>query len=678
MIEERFLEELDVNYAYNLAKRMEEYKCHPILGYRPAGSEAEFLTGELLLEEMKKIGLCDVHKDKINVDAWEFKKAELTYTDVHGTLHRMQLGAYQTQLVTDGAREFPLVYIGKGTMHDYQGIDVTGKLVLVDINQREEWWINYPVYQAYLKGAKALIATQIGGYGEIDEEALNAQDIAGPDYAPAFSISWKDAQVLKDAFKARGELKVTLDADTRVVKNTCSYNIIGSIPGKNPDRMILLSAHYDSYFDGFQDDNTAVAMFLGIARAMIRSGYQPENTLIFCAMAAEEWGVSDSKYDWSTGAYEEVFTVHPEWRTKVFANLNFELPAVYNGPVDGVRSTYEYEEFIREFLDDLPGKMGRCPKLPRDVFEGGIMVKAPIETWSDDFSIAISGIPSLVNDFSGGSFMVTHYHSQFDNDSFYSEDVYLLHHEMYGLLVMAFDRLKIAPLNFYPVFENASKRLDLRMCRKTGANGEMLDEALWEAADIAEAIYAIIYKINNGELPAGSGVAEAERQLLDVFKKCQDAFVRLNWQDDVLFPMEAVQENIKYLEAAYKYLSQGEIRAALRMLYSIDNNQYAFLFDEAVYTHFTEYVLNQDKSRLKWGSGRIIHHENLYWLVESLMSKEKEPEAALKEELEFLQEVMERQRRHYCADVEYMLKSVKEINKMLQEAQKTLEMHESR
>ena len=54
--------------------------------------------------------------------------------------------------------------------------------------------------------AKALIATQIGGYGEIDEEALNAQDIAGPDYAPAFSISWKDAQVLKDAFKARGEL----------------------------------------------------------------------------------------------------------------------------------------------------------------------------------------------------------------------------------------------------------------------------------------------------------------------------------------------------------------------------------------------------------------------------------------------------------------------------------------
>ena len=55
--------------------------------------------------------------------------------------------------------------------------------------KRDEWWINYPVYQAYLKGAVGLIAVQMQGYGEVDDEALNAQDIAGPEYAPAFSIS---------------------------------------------------------------------------------------------------------------------------------------------------------------------------------------------------------------------------------------------------------------------------------------------------------------------------------------------------------------------------------------------------------------------------------------------------------------------------------------------------------
>ena len=50
--------------------------------------------------------------------------------------------------------------------------------MLADINQRDEWWINYPVYQAYLKGAVGLIAVQMQGYGEVDDEALNAQDIA--------------------------------------------------------------------------------------------------------------------------------------------------------------------------------------------------------------------------------------------------------------------------------------------------------------------------------------------------------------------------------------------------------------------------------------------------------------------------------------------------------------------
>lgn len=58
--------------------------------------------------------------------------------------------------------------------------------MLIDINQREEWWINFPVYQAHLKGAAALIAVQDQGYGEIHDTSLNAQDIAGPKEAAAF------------------------------------------------------------------------------------------------------------------------------------------------------------------------------------------------------------------------------------------------------------------------------------------------------------------------------------------------------------------------------------------------------------------------------------------------------------------------------------------------------------
>ena len=59
----------------------------------------------------------------------------------------------------------------------------------------------------------------------------------------------------------------------------------------------------------------------------------------------------------------------------------------------------------------------------------------------------------MVNDFTGGSFMETHYHSQFDNDDFYDEAVYRLHHELFTLLILALDETAVVPLDFTPVLE---------------------------------------------------------------------------------------------------------------------------------------------------------------------------------------------------------------------------------
>ena len=101
-LQQSILENLDINYSYQLAKRMEQFRSNPVLGYRPAGSKAEFETGEMLKQEMVAIGLSNVTKDAVKVDGWEFKKALLSYTDENGTCHEIQLGAYQTTFVTDG------------------------------------------------------------------------------------------------------------------------------------------------------------------------------------------------------------------------------------------------------------------------------------------------------------------------------------------------------------------------------------------------------------------------------------------------------------------------------------------------------------------------------------------------------------------------------------------------
>ena len=88
--------------------------------------------------------------------------------------------------------------------------------------------------------------------------------------------------------------------------------------------MILLSAHYDSYFDGFQDDNAAVAMMLGIARSLVKAAISLP-TLSFLRNGCRGMGIIDSKYDWSTGAYNQVFRVHPDWQGKVIADLNLNF-----------------------------------------------------------------------------------------------------------------------------------------------------------------------------------------------------------------------------------------------------------------------------------------------------------------------------------------------------------------
>jgi len=666
-LQESILKNLDIDYSYRLAKRMEQFRTNPVLGYRPAGSRAEFETGEMLKQEMEAIGLSDVRKDAVKVDGWEFKKAVLSYSGEDGTRHEIQLGAYQTTFVTDGPKEFSLMYLGKGTASDYEGKDVTGKLVLVDINQRDEWWINYPVYQAHLKGAAALIAVQSGGYGEIDDEALNAQDIAGPENAPAFSISRKDADPLKELLERTAEMTVTLDADSRVTRDCTTYNIVGSIPGRHPDRMVLLSAHYDSYFSGFQDDNTAIALMFGIAKALLASGVTPNNTIVICAMAAEEWGVVDSNFDWSTGAYEQVFTAHPEWVGKVIADLNFELPALAHGTRARIRSCYEYTRFLEEYLSELPDLTQAYPEETR--------VTSPIETWSDDFSMAIAGIPSMVNDFTGGSFMETHYHSQFDNDAFYDEQVYRLHHELFALLIMALDETCVIPLCSAPVMKraldgyNASSEIlrsfvamDLISPMTLASLAEKisdLEKMLSDATDVAESRYESRRSLNShyrALLSEGRQeeaeclyleAREAEKEALRRFKYAQDELVRIDWYGNVHYPHEILLQNIRLIGGAIANLKEQNLSSALRKLYQVDNNAYAFMFDEEVYNHFTDYVLNQPQDRLKWGYRRLMPHENIYALVKDLLQKkEEEPdEISLSGEISHLTRIFQDQCR---------------------------------
>lgn len=658
--QQAYLEHVDTGYSYDLALRLEDIRSNETLGYRTAGSQAELDTGDMLKAEMEAIGLQNVTKDAFTLDTWTFEKAELTFTDSTGNPYTAQLGGYQAEFVTDGAESFTIIDGGQGTEADLCELDVAGKLVLIDINQRENWWINYPAYEAHLRGAAAVIAVQDGGYAEISDDALNAQDICGPADAPAFSMSRTDANALKQAMGETGEITVTLDAVSRVGFDGTSYNIVGMIPGRDPDAMILMSAHYDSYFAGFQDDNAAIALMFGIARGIIDSGYRPEKTLVFCAMAAEEWGVSDTRYDWSTGAYNQIFRVHPEWVGKVIADINFELPAMNEGDTDQIRTAYELKTFVEDFKQTVPAVEG--------VFPQGIEIIVPTQTWSDDFSLSIAGVPSSVTALRGG-FAQTHYHSQFDNRDTYSEEAFLFHHNLYGMLMLAYDRCAVSPLDFSTRLQALREAMDDTIL--TTDQMTALNDALDEAEAAAAAAWAAVSEVNesyrqaldNGDTAAADALLQESREMNDAilaaFKFAEDAFVRLTWEDVSIFPHEHSQNNLIALNAAVDALEAGDSAAAVdEYLYAVDNNWYAYDWSRETFDYFTNYVLNQSADRLMWGAGRVQGHEDLFDVIRSLLGKYGDTTADYTEELARLETAIETQTAMLAQQVDHEVTSL--------------------
>lgn len=81
-------------------------------------------------------------------------------------------------------------------------------------------------------------------------------------------------------------------------------NVIAELKGKNPDKYIVVGAHYDhlGYKEGVgvhpgADDNASgIVALLSLAKMMKDSGVEPEYSILFCAWDGEEKGLFGSKY----------------------------------------------------------------------------------------------------------------------------------------------------------------------------------------------------------------------------------------------------------------------------------------------------------------------------------------------------------------------------------------------
>jgi hypothetical protein len=244
-----------------------------------------------------------------------------------------------------------VVYVGFGISapelgyDDYAGVDVKGKIVLMDPeapmaaadNDVFKKWRPYTFHQYKLETAVAHGAKgMIYNYGPIGNPNNS--------YREDFVYHHVGAAVVADVFAGTGktyadtvarirkELKPQSFATGKVmtVKNVTErhsegvgYNVLGVVPGSDPklkDEVIIIGGHLDhlghcwELMPGANDNATAVAVGLGVAEAMAKSAVKPKRTVLFIFFGSEEQAVAGSDF------YCE-HPVFPLDKTLVFINM---------------------------------------------------------------------------------------------------------------------------------------------------------------------------------------------------------------------------------------------------------------------------------------------------------------------------------------------------------------------
>lgn len=685
---EKYVAKADVEYAHSVALKLKDI-VNSDLGGRNAGSDAEHKAADLLVDEMKAIGLQDVSKDAFPVTKWQFNGAELKIAkpaDITKVIKPYSYASGNTLKEPNGVLSTELVYVGKGKKADYEGKNVKGKIVLVDINQRDEWWVTYPTLEAAYHGAKAIINNNVGGYAELDPTAMNCQDFCGPVTIPSVNVSKADADYLKGLL-AKGKVSVDLKVDNVVENGGTSYNIVGRLPGKNygtdKDEYIIVGDHYDKHFWGFQDNDCAVAITLAIAKGMVDAGYKPEHTLVFVLHGAEEYGAANTRYDWSTGAWNEINKVHPDWVGKALAYINFELPAYEFAKETHVASAVELYSFIKDYAKVAPK--------PQGVFSQGVLTEGyPQMSWSDDWSYTAAGVPSMVNGFlnkaDGGGvypFYLTHYHSQFDNVGTYNAKALDFNLKFYGAMALSLDNSPTIALDFTNQAKRVKDSVDLAMFRKAGidsagilADADKLDRTAAEKyAQLTEfnRLYAKLAedpKKNADILARMQDIGrETNKNTLAIFKTCQDGLLKLTPEDMPILGHEQQQKNIKYLSSTIDKIGAGKLDDALdNDLWQVDNEWYAFSFSKPVCQHTTDYVVKDwAKNNLFWGTGKGQGDIDLYDTVQSLLGKYGAKKPDCRKEVKVLSNAVDQQKKlmvkNVAAERDTMNNAVKLLEK---------------
>ncbi len=430
-----------------IANHVKALASDEFLGRKPF-TEGEEKTINYIKNEFEKLGLQpgnngsyfqDVPMVEINAEVSETmtitdgtSNLELDFKNDFVTLTRR----VQEQIAVEGSE---MVFVGFGIIareydwNDYEGLDVTGKTVVMLVNDPgfggdDETFFKantmtyygrwtYKYEEAARQGAEGAIIiheTDPAGYPWAVVETgwtgaqlyLNSED---NNMGRCAVEGWITSEAAAEIFKMSGKEGFDYNTEARnkdftpfsmglsvsvSLQNTfqasTSKNVLAVAPGSSQaDEYIIYSAHWDhmgvgdpvdgdSIWNGAVDNATGVAFLIEIAKVFTQLEEKQNRSILFLAVTAEEQGLLGSAYY----AENPVFPV-----TKTAANINMDA-LIPTGKMKDLTIIGHGHSEMDDYAKEAAEKQGRYILPDTDPGKGYFFR-------SDHFNFAKVGIPAL-------------------------------------------------------------------------------------------------------------------------------------------------------------------------------------------------------------------------------------------------------------------------------------------
>lgn len=661
-------------YAYEI-NRIYSYEYGEIMmplgeAWRGAGSDPAHEYAEYLAAEMEAIGLESVAIEDFPVHAYHYGGASVQV--IEPTLSDVWLAAGHAGLPGTPPEGITaqIEYVGLGTRFDYIDKDVEGKLVLIDVSEEEMYWLQYPLYEAELHGAIGAVVHWVEY--QLVEDSVTTHDSEARTTIPAVCISHKNAQILKDLIMISEEpVIVKIWCDATIDYEGVGKNVYGYIWGANhPDEYIIIGDHYDKWWYGASDDGAGVARLMGIAKALIDSGYRPDRTIVFVAQDAEEYGWTDTEFDWALGAWWTINVQHLEWAGKTRGYFNLE-----GGGDSGATSVYAWGTpetqlwrksllrlFDKWFMNNEPWSKYYRPAVEwTDKF---------FTTWADGFSFGAQGICVMdVGSWRSVEESGYSYHTQMDTMEWISAESLAMSIIANGIAVIELDRAPIVPYSFQKRADDIRKYLNEDLLRDADVDVTELKIALREFYDVSGDVWSMIRATRDSPY-----ADEINEKLLGAAAKIMTEMQWVGGYIEEMYPHQHYLDDSWFLREGIYSLEEGNIDRALMWLSWVYGMYHGRWCSYENYKYMQLDRWNIDNFNQFWGRNRVATVVDIWAEYDSLLQKKAAGITDYSDEIESLSQVYESVIENLEMSLQKMTQTIEDATAMLYEAKALLMM----